>query len=604
MTNSSVQYYTHLLEETQQDLAVVRKKIYSIGTLRLCWVILVITAVYLLRNYETGFIVGAISSGIVCFLGMMRIHDRFFIEKSFLEAKIAICCKELQLEKYDFEGIDTGKEYIDPTHDFSNDLDIFGKKSFFAYLNRSASTIGQEKLVEWIKHPLTDPEKIRERQKAVQELSHLTELRIDFLANGMTSKESKSDIQTISGLSNETSPYVPKWLRIILPVIPWIFGALAVAWAFGADTGSYIFFLFLICFCYATILAGRVTRIQDKLNKGLKSLRTYAELIEQLEKSKFESSFLQEICKDLNTEGIPVSSRIRQLGKRLANLDQRYNAIGFAILNGFFLWDFRQLAAIEKWILNNGKYLSTWLEAISRFDALCSLATFRYNHPEYTFPILNDKDDPVMIAIEMGHPLIEPERCICNPVEMPQRPSFLVITGANMAGKSTYLRTIGINHLLACIGAPVYAKEMRLSPCTLFTSLRTTDSLSDQESYFFAELKRLKQIVDRLESGEKLFIILDEILKGTNSSDKQKGSLALVQKLVSLNAAGVIATHDLQLGSLADAWPSIIKNFRFEADITDNELSFSYKLQPGIAQNMNACFLMEKMGIIPKENTL
>lgn len=170
-----------------------------------------------------------------------------------------------------------------------------------------------------------------------------------------------------------------------------------------------------------------------------------------------------------------------------------------------------------------------------------------------------------------------------------------------MAGKSTYLRTIGVNYLLACIGAPVYAKEMQLSPCTLFTSLRTTDSLSDQESYFFAELKRLKQIVDRLEAGEKLFIILDEILKGTNSTDKQKGSLALVQKLVSLNAAGIIATHDLQLGSLADTWPNIIENFRFEADITDNELSFSYKLQPGIAQNMNACFLMEKMGIIPKK---
>ena len=601
MTNSSVHYYTRLLEETQQDLNIIRKKIYSIGTLRLCWVILVIAVVYLLRNYGTGFTVGAISSGIVIFLGMMRIHNRYFIEKSFLEAKIAICQKELQLESYDFEGTDTGKEYINSTHDFSNDLDIFGKKSLFAYLNRSASIIGQEKLVEWITHPWTDSEKILERQKAVQELSLLTELRINFLANGMTSKESKTDIQTIQELSKETPSYVSKWLRFILPAIPWTFGALTVAWAFGANTGNYILTLFLICFCYATIFAGRISRIQNKLNNGLKSLKTYAELIEQFEKSNFDSHFLREICADLNMEGTPVSSRIKELGKRLSNLDQRYNAIGFAILNGFFLWDFRQLAAIEKWILNNGKFLPKWLEAISRFDALCSLSTFRYNHPEYTFPILNNSDNPVMYAIEMGHPLIEPGRCVCNPVNMPRRPSFLVITGANMAGKSTYLRTIGVNYLLACIGAPVYAKEMQLSPCTLFTSLRTTDSLSDQESYFFAELKRLKQIVDRLEAGEKLFIILDEILKGTNSTDKQKGSLALVQKLVSLNAAGIIATHDLQLGSLADTWPNIIENFRFEADITDNELSFSYKLQPGIAQNMNACFLMEKMGIIPKK---
>lgn len=601
MTDNSVHYYNHLLEITQQALVRIRKKIYSIGTLRLCWVILTLTVLYFLWGYNTGIIIGVIIIGIACFLGMMRIHDRFFARKSFLEAKISICKKELQLKRYDFEGIDTGKEYIDLTHDFSNDLDIFGKKSLFAYLNRSASIIGQQKLVEWITHPLTDPDKIRNRQQAVEELSLLTELRIDFLANGITSRESKTDAQIISELSNDSPIYVSKWLHIILSFIPWIFGILILMWIFGVGTGNYILFLFLTCFCYATILSGRVSRTQNKLNEGLKSLNTYAGLIEQLEKSEFSSSLLQNIRTDLHTEGIPVSSRIKQLGKYLRNLDQRYNAIGFAILNGFFLWDFKQLAAIEKWIRNNGKFLPGWIETISRFDALCSLATFRFNHPEYIFPVLNDNDNPVMKATELGHPLIEPERCVCNPVEMLQRPSFLVITGANMAGKSTYLRTIGINHLLACIGAPVCAKEMQLSPCKLFTSLRTTDSLSDQESYFFAELKRLKQIIDRLESREKLFIILDEILKGTNSTDKQKGSLALVQKLVKLNAAGVIATHDLLLGSLAEKWPDTIENFRFEADINDNELSFSYKLQPGVAQNMNACFLMEKMGIIPKE---
>lgn len=198
MTDNTVHYYNHLLEVTQQALVRIRKKIYSIGTLRLCWVILTLTVLYFLWGYNTGIIIGVIIVGIACFLGMMRIHDRFFARKSFLEAKISICKKELQLKRYDFEGIDTGKEYIDPTHDFSNDLDIFGKKSLFAYLNRSASIIGQQKLVEWITHPLTDPDKIRNRQQAVEELSLLTELRIDFLANGMTSRESKTDAQIIS----------------------------------------------------------------------------------------------------------------------------------------------------------------------------------------------------------------------------------------------------------------------------------------------------------------------------------------------------------------------------------------------------------------------
>ena len=303
MTDNTVHYYNHLLEVTQQALVRIRKKIYNIGTLRLCWVILTLTVLYFLWGYNTGIIIGTIIAGIACFLGMMRIHDRFFARKSFLE--------ELQLKRFDFEGIDTGKEYIDPTHDFSNDLDIFGKKSLFAYLNRSASLIGQQKLVEWITHPLTDPDKIRNRQQAVEELSLLTELRIDFLANGMTSRESKTDAQIISELSDDSPIYVSKWLRIILPFIPWIFGILILMWIFGVGTGNYILFLFLTCFCYATILSGRVSRTQNKLNEGLKSLNTYAGLIEQLEKSEFSSSLLQNIRTDLHTE----RSEERRVGK-------------------------------------------------------------------------------------------------------------------------------------------------------------------------------------------------------------------------------------------------------------------------------------------------
>ena len=187
--------------------------------------------------------------------------------------------------------------------------------------------------------------------------------------------------------------------------------------------------------------------------------------------------------------------------------------------------------------------------------------------------------------------------CVKNDIEFTEYPYFLIITGANMAGKSTYLRTIGVNFVLACMGAPVCADSLRFTPSNLVTSLRTSDSLNDNESYFFAELKRLKMIIDRLESGEKLFIILDEILKGTNSVDKQKGSIALVQQFIRLQSCGIIATHDLLLGSLEQTFPQHIKNYRFEADITNDTLTFSYRLKEGIAQNMNATFLMKKMGI-------
>ena len=189
------------------------------------------------------------------------------------------------------------------------------------------------------------------------------------------------------------------------------------------------------------------------------------------------------------------------------------------------------------------------------------------------------------------------DRCVRNDIDMVKRPFFIIVTGANMAGKSTYLRTVGINYLLACIGAPVCARQMEICPARLITSLRTSDSLNDNESYFFAELKRLKLIIDKLQAGEELFIILDEILKGTNSMDKQKGSFALIKQFMTLQANGIIATHDLLLGTLIDLFPDDIRNYRFDADITDNELTFSYRLRPGIAQNMNACFLMKKMGI-------
>ena len=258
--------------------------------------------------------------------------------------------------------------------------------------------------------------------------------------------------------------------------------------------------------------------------------------------------------------------------------------------------DTRLAIRLERWLSRFGSEMVGWLDALARFDAYASLAGFAFNHPDYVYPTLTDHYF-TMKGKRLGHPLLDRNRCVRNDVHVPDAPWFLIITGANMAGKSTYLRTVGVNYLLACVGAPVCAESLTLCPASLMTSLRTSDSLASHESYFFAELKRLQAIILRLRQGERLFIILDEILKGTNSEDKQKGSLALMKQLVGLGSCGIIATHDLLLGSLEREFPEAIKNYRFEADIKNNELSFSYQLREGIAQNMNACFLMQKMGI-------
>jgi len=295
------------------------------------------------------------------------------------------------------------------------------------------------------------------------------------------------------------------------------------------------------------------------------------------------------------TGSMSASEAIRKLKSHHSNLGQSVVFPVFLILNPFLLWNVRYACKVEKWILEHKDHIGRWFDAIGKFDAFVSLSFYTYNHPDYAFPEITDFF--VFEGKGLGHPLIKRDICVRNDVLLPKKPYFLVVTGANMAGKSTYLRTIGINHIMACAGMPVCAESLKIFPGKLVTNLRTADSLADNESYFFAELKRLKMIIDRLKSDEELFIILDEILKGTNSEDKQKGSFALMRQLLALNGNGVIATHDLLLGKLEQEYPDNVKNYRFEADIKSDHLIFSYKLKEGIAQNMNASFLMKKMGI-------
>jgi DNA mismatch repair ATPase MutS len=251
---------------------------------------------------------------------------------------------------------------------------------------------------------------------------------------------------------------------------------------------------------------------------------------------------------------------------------------------------------LEQWQQAYNDKLPRWFDALAEIEALASLSAFSYDNPGYVFPDIST-DHFVIQAGDACHPLIPSIQRINNQISVTHRGHFNIITGANMAGKSTYLRTIGVNLILALAGAPVCAASFSCYPARIFTSLRTTDSLSTNKSYFYAELLRLKELIDRLNSGEELFILLDEILKGTNSTDKQAGSKALLTQLIGLGAAGFIATHDLELGNLINTFPEDVTNYCFEAEIIGEELHFDYKLKPGIAKNLNATFLMKKMGI-------
>jgi DNA mismatch repair ATPase MutS len=269
--------------------------------------------------------------------------------------------------------------------------------------------------------------------------------------------------------------------------------------------------------------------------------------------------------------------------------------IAWAFLNGIFLWDILQMLRLENWQKKNREKAGDWFDVIAETDALNSLANYYFNNDEYIFPEINDGEFSVK-AVNLGHPLINKSQLVGNDVDI-RKGEFIIVTGANMAGKSTYLRTVGVNLVLAMAGAPVCAGSYIFRPIRLFTSIRTSDSLTDNESYFYAELKRLKRIIDEIKSGKEVFIILDEILKGTNSKDKHSGSEALLKQLIQYKATGIIATHDVALGILEKTFPENIKNLCFEVDITSDKLTFDYKLRPGVSRNMNATILMRQMGI-------
>jgi DNA mismatch repair ATPase MutS len=305
---------------------------------------------------------------------------------------------------------------------------------------------------------------------------------------------------------------------------------------------------------------------------------------------------MQKALQKLADEKNSAQAAVKKLSAITKAFDYRLNMLTGFFLNTFFLWDILQSFRLEQWKKQYHTFLPEWFDTLAEVDALCSLAGFAFQHQEACYPDIRETGF-IVRGNNLKHPFIDPAVCVGNPVNVEGWGRFQVITGANMAGKSTYLRTVGVNLLLAMTGAPVLADRFVFMPVQLFTGIKTSDSLQDGESYFFAELKRLKEIIVRLENGEKLFLILDEILRGTNSKDKQTGSWALLRQFIRLRASGLIATHDLALGELQMEFPENIENKRFEVEIEGEQMQFDYRLKEGVSQNLNATFLMKKMGI-------
>lgn len=593
-------HYTERLSLTEGQLQQVKKQIFRISMLRLTLFIAGVAGIYFFFS-QTPLLIVCICLTFLPLFILVKIHNRFFIRKEWLETQARIIQEELQALSGDYSSFEDGKEYVNPEHPYSFDLDIFGRRSLFQSINRTCTFFGKDRLAKWLQNHLHEKTSIEKRQEMVREISEHTLFREQFRVAGLVHHGQSSDAEKIQAWSQSPAQYLHAgWVKAFIWGVPVINSLLLITSLIGWTSFSCLGLSFGIFLVLSFGIIKRATYIQETYGKQLKSLNGYARLIALAKAEDWKSAGMLELMERFNLNGQSPVQALQQLSKELDRLDLRNNQFLYVLLEGSIFFQLQEIVRIERWEVRYGQHISEWLETVGELDALCSLGTFAYNHPQYTYPELTEKPF-YFLATQMGHPLMPVSQCVKNDATIPSRPFFLIITGANMAGKSTYLRTIGVNYLLACVGAPVCCERLKLHPNQLITSLRTSDSLSDNESYFFAELKRLKRIIDLLNQGQQLFIILDEILKGTNSMDKQKGSFDLIRQFMQMKANGIIATHDLLLGSLIKQFPEEIRNYCFEADIKDNELTFSYKLREGVAQNMNACFLMKKMGIILQE---
>ncbi|MFD1315288.1 MutS-related protein [Namhaeicola litoreus] len=498
---------------------------------------------------------------------------------------------EIEIGQGNFSRCDSGEEFISPDHPFSYDLDLFGKNSFFAYLNRTATQSGKNRLAQALSS--NDISNIKEKQESIIELCQKPEWRQDFIATAKLAETGTDEKSVLNWIKNHRAFLNQKYrfLPIAFSAISLVIIALV---HFSILPFSLLTLWFFLGLGITMIWVKKIQSFGGHAGKAYSTIAQYEQLIKSIEEESFETILLKTKQTELLKQDVKASKKLLEFSRLLDKFDQRNNLFIGILGNALFLRDILLVYKIELWLNDNKNEVEKWFETLSFFDAQISLGNFAFNHPQYTFPKLISNRFCID-STQIGHPLINFQKRVENDFKISTE-EFFIITGANMAGKSTFLRTIGLSILMANCGLPVCAKKFEYHPIALISSMRTNDSLSKEESYFFSELKRLKLIVDEIKN-KTYFIILDEILKGTNSQDKALGSRKFLSRLANSGSTGLIATHDLSLCNLSESAENI-QNYYFDAEIIDDELHFDYQMKSGICQNMNASFLLKKMEIV------
>jgi ABC-type multidrug transport system fused ATPase/permease subunit len=534
----------------------------------------------------------------VLFLWLLKLYSKHSEKREFISNLASINQNEADALSGDLKAFDAGNSYCDIHHDFSFDVDLFGTSSLFQYLNRTVTDYGRDILASWLSDPFILSKDLLPRQKAIKELASKDKWRHKYMASGMKTPLEKNEISSLLNWMQERALFSSSALNKILILSLPAAAIVSLVLAINAVLPYTVFaFIFLGNLLYIATGLKRINRIHNALSRKYKFLSSIDRLLKAFENESFNSPLLNDIKLNISGKNFSAAGSVKKLGRLLQAFDTRNNQIIGLALNGMLLWDYQSIIRLEKWKSDYKSKFPVWLNMIGQVDAFISLGNYVYNNPDFVFPVESENFE-VFSAKNLGHQLIDERKRVCNDFSFGKKGTVCIISGANMAGKSTFLRTIAVNYILGMAGATVCASEMNFIPGKLFTSMRTMDSLSNNESYFYAELRRLFILKSRIESGEPVFFILDEILKGTNSADKSKGSLLFLGKILEKGGTGLIATHDTSLGKMESDHPGTVINKCFEIEIDGENIRFDYKIQEGITQKMNAVLLMNQMGIL------
>lgn len=600
-----------------------QKGINNISSLRLVIFVLVLVILietYILKRFYLFEIVILIATVLFCYLAHLQKNTEN--RKKYITILCEIngtSIKRLNGEWIHFE--DTGEDFIDENHNYSYDLDIFGKGSLFQWINVANTYIGRQRLKEIFTEKPQNEQNIYDIQSAVKELEQKIYFRQRLGVEGKIICNNKQNPKELFLWIKKRSNYILKkqviWflrflsmvtaittLTLVVRIIYYIISALFAS----NKSAPEIFYLipyyipvFLIMIQCVILRLKREDRMEN-LNIAEKyndDIKTYRHMLRHIEKHKFKSEYIVNLCKKLyDNEGKSASKQIGDFSRICESIADRRNML-YPILNSILMIEYHWTISIEKWKINSGNNFEGWINTIGELEALCSIAVIKYDNPCWSMPNIVTGSSKI-IAKNMGHPLLGKKR-VCNNLKVEAPHSVMLITGSNMSGKSTFMRTVGVNIVLAYAGAPVCANQFCCTIMDLYSCMRVSDNLGQNISSFYAEILKIKNIVKASKEGKQVLFLLDEIFKGTNSRDRHTGAMILVKQLSETGNLGFVSTHDLELGEMENHRNSKVKNYYFSEYYKENEIHFDYKLKIGVSPTRNAIYLMRLAGIEVEE---